>query len=194
MENISQFNLNASLGLWLQRLAESPHFRNENVAEMESHVRDSVTNLQSQGLSEEESFLIAIRRVGSVGKLEPEFVKVNRNWPNLFIHGLILILFSTICWLFWGILHLPKMLVAALHGRPLPAFTQLVVSCGDFLVVLPLIALVYCVYVWIRKGDAKCSWMGFFATTMGVFMLITIPILITVLLPVIAFMQQLPTK
>ena len=194
MENVSQFDLNASLGLWLRRLAQSPHFRNENLAEMESHVRDSVTNLQSHGLSEEESFLIAIRRVGSVGKLEPEFAKVNWNWLNMILHGLILILFSTICWLFWGILHLPQMLVAALHGRPLPAFTRLVVSCGDFLVVPPLIALVYCVYVWTRKGDAKTSWMGFFAATMAVLMLITVPTLIAVLLPVIDFINQLSTK
>ena len=97
MENISHFDLNASLGLWLERLEQSPHFRNENVAEMESHVRDSVTKLQSHGLSEEESFLIAIRRVGSVGKLEPEFAKVNWNWLNLIVHGVILAFFSVGC-------------------------------------------------------------------------------------------------
>ncbi|MEQ1936407.1 MAG: permease prefix domain 1-containing protein, partial [Fimbriimonadaceae bacterium] len=154
MENVSQFDLTASLGRWLERLAQSPHFRNADVAEMESHVRDSVTKLQSHGLSEEESFLIAIRRVGSVAKLEPEFAKLNRNWLNLIVHGLILIFFSVVCWFVWGALHLPQMMQGSLakagainqatgYGA-LPAFTQMMVTLRDFMLVPPLLAFVYC--------------------------------------------------
>ena len=192
MENVSQFDLNASLGFWLERLAQSPHFRNENVAEMEAHVRDSVTRLQSQGLSEEESFLIAIRRVGSIGKLEPEFAKVNRNWLNLVIHGLILIFFSLVCWFLWGTLKLPAMMSAS--GARSPAFTRLMIDCGSYLAVPPLLALVYCGYVWVRRSNAQNSWLGFFATTMAVLMLMTIPTVIAVFLPVINFMDNLARK
>ncbi len=104
MESLSDFDLNASVSLWLERLAQSPHFREENVAEMETHVRDSIVKLQSQGLSAEESFLIAIRRVGHVETLETEFGKVNRGPKNRVIHVLILVLFGLGCWFLWGTL------------------------------------------------------------------------------------------
>ena len=204
MENVSQFDMNASLGLWLERLAQSPHFRNENVTEMESHVRDSVTKLQSQGLSEEESFLIAIRRVGSVGKLEPEFAKVNRNWLNLIVHGFILVFFSVVCWFVWGTLHLPQMMqgILAKAGRidqatgygALPRFTEMMVELRDFMFVAPLLAFVYCLYVCVRKSDAKNSWTGFFAMTTAVLLFILLPTLVAVLLPVIDWMGLHPTK
>jgi hypothetical protein len=204
VENISQFDLNASLGHWLDRLAQSPHFRNENVAEMESHVRDSMTKLQSQGLAEEESFLIAIRRVGSVGKLEPEFAKVNRSWLNLIVHGFILIFFSVVCWFVWGTLHLPQMMQGILakagaidqatgYGA-LPRFTQMMVELRNFMFVPPLLAFVYCLYLWVRKSNGKNSWTGFFAMTTAVLIFILLPTLVAVLLPVIDFMNHLPKK
>ena len=43
---------------------------------------------------------------------------------------------------------------------PLPAFTLLMVGLRDFLFVPPLLALVYCLYVWFRKSDVKISWIG----------------------------------
>lgn len=198
MANVAQFDLNASLSLWLDRLAQSPHVRTENVAEMETHVRDSVTRLQSQGLSEEESFLIAIRRAGSVAKLEPEFAKVNRNWLNPVIHGLILVFFSTVCGFLWGTLQLPRMMQAvkakATGSGDLPAFTILMHGCADYLVIPPVLALIYCLYVWFRKCSTQKSWMGFFATTTAVLIFITIPTLIAVLLPLIDLLNHFPAK
>jgi len=183
MENVSQFDLNASLGLWLERLVQSPHFRNENVAEMESHVRDSVTKLQSHGLSEEESFLIAIRRVGSVGKLEPEFAKVNRSSRNLILHGVILSFFSVGCWILWALLLVPRIFEKiSSDPPPLPAFTRLLIGCRDFLGVPPLLALVYCLYVFIKKSDVRPSWKRFLAATVGAILLLAFPIIVAVLL------------
>src|SRR5688572_28410917 len=169
MENVSQFDLNASLSRWLERLAQSPHFRNEHVTEMESHVRDSVSKLQSQGLTEEESFLIAIRQVGTVGKLEPEFAKVNRDWLNVIIHGLILAFFSVGCWFLWGVMQDPRMLAGSSGqlDREIPRFTQLLMDYSQFLVVPPLLALAYCLHVVSKKSNPKTSWMGFFAATFG---------------------------
>ncbi len=190
MENISQFDMNASLGLWLEKLTQSPHFRTENVSEMESHVRDSMTKLQSQGLSEEESFLIAIRRVGSVGKLEPEFAKVNRSSWNMIVHGLILVFLSIGCFLLWGLLSLPEPTARATPGMRLPSFTQLVVSWGSYLTVPPLLAVVDCGFVWVRKFTGKSSWIGFFATTIATLVLLTLPILYALLLFLIGYMQD----
>ena len=195
MENISEFDLNIALRHWLERLGQSPQVKAENLKELESHVRDSVVQLQTKGLSSEESFLVATHRVGSAEKLEPEFAKVNRNPLNLVIHGLILIFFSIGCFFLWGLLTLPELTARAAPGMRLPAFTQLVVSWGSYLAVPPLLAAVYSVYVWIRKFKSKSSWMGFFATTMAVLVLLTLPILFAVLLFLIAYMQnQFVTK
>lgn len=190
MENISQFDLNIALQLWLERLGQSPQVKVENLKELESHVRDLVVQLQVKGLSSEESFLVATHRVGSPAKLEPEFAKVNRNPLNVIIYGLILVFFSVGCWFLWGLLHLPQMMAVATRGMALPAFTQFVVSWQSYLAVPPLLAAVHCGYVWIRKLKGTSSWMGFFATTMAVLVLLTLPTLIAVLLPVIAFMNN----
>lgn len=189
MENVSQFDLNTALGLWLERLGQSPQVKAENLKELESHVRDSVVKLQTKGLSGEESFLIATHRVGSPVQLEPEFAKVNRNPLNKILHGLILIFFSVGCWFLWGILHFPHKMDRALQGWPMPSFTELVVTCGSYLAVPPLLAAGYCMYVWTRKHGGRSSWMGFFATTIAFLFFITLPTLIAILLPMIAFMN-----
>jgi hypothetical protein len=194
MENVSQFDLNSALQLWLERLGQSPQVKAENLKELESHVRDSMAQLQTKGLSSEESFVIATHRVGSPAKLEPEFAKVNRNPLNKILHGLILIFFSVGCWFLWGILHFPRLMAHARQGRPGPGFTELVVACGPYLVVPPLLAAGYCMFVWMRKSGGRSSWIGFFATTMAVLFFFTLPVLVAILLPVVDFMNQLVSK
>ena len=195
MENISEFDLNIALRQWLERFGQSPQVKVENLNELESHLRDSVVQLQCKGLSSEESFLVATHRVGNPEKLEPEFAKVNRNPRNLVIHALILIFFSTVCWFLWAILHVPEMMGPAMSGGPnFPAFTRLLAGCKSYLAVPPLLALVYCLYAWLRKSHATNSWMGFFASTTAVVILITLPTIIAVLLPMIDFMNHLMRK
>ena len=190
MENVSEFDLNVSLRFWLERLAQSPNFRRENVAEVETHVRDSIVKLQSQGLTAEESFLIAIRRVGSVEKLETEFGKVNRSFRNGMIHALILIFFSLGCWFLWGTLK-----VAIKTGIPtdgqLPAFTRLLISLKDLLAVPPLVAAIYCLFFFLRRENSRTSWVGFFAATAGFLILFALPIAIAVYLPLIDGLNRL---
>ena len=77
MENPALFDLNRRIEQWRANLATSPSFRSENLKELESHLRDSVATLQSRGLSADEAFLIATRRIGTSRALESEFTKVN---------------------------------------------------------------------------------------------------------------------
>ena len=77
MENKPRFDLNESIADWRAGLLGSPAFRREDVDELELHLRDTCTDLQNKALSEEESFLVAIRRLGHGGKLEQEFSKVH---------------------------------------------------------------------------------------------------------------------
>jgi len=77
MENPTSFDLNRAIQQWRENLGQSPAFRSENLNELESHLRDSVATFETRGLSAEEAFLVAARRIGASSALEPEFGKVN---------------------------------------------------------------------------------------------------------------------
>lgn len=77
MESKTEFDLNLNLERWRESLADSPSFQPGNLDELEVHLRDSVNTLEAKGLSTEESFLIATRRLGQPAALEKEFGKVN---------------------------------------------------------------------------------------------------------------------
>ena len=194
MENISRFDLNIALRQWLERLGQSPQVKAENLKELESHVRDSVVQLETKGLSSEESFLVATHRVGSADKLEPEFAKVNRNPLNVIIHGVILACFSVACWFLWGVMQVPRMLEGSSGqlARLIPAFTRLLMDYSSFLAVPPFLALAYCLVALSRKSIGKTSWMGFFAATVGALLLLAFPIILAVLLPFVEWIGQRP--
>jgi hypothetical protein len=105
MENRTQFDLNTALERWRENLSRSPQFRAENVQELESHLRDSIATWQTKGLSDEEAFHIANRRLGNASALLPEFAKVNGKevwldrllWMTVGVQ--LLGLLSTISWL-----------------------------------------------------------------------------------------------
>lgn len=78
METATPFDLNQAIQRWRENLGQSPAFRRENLDELGSHLRDSIAALQTRGLSAEEAFMVATKRVGRDGLLEAEFGKVNR--------------------------------------------------------------------------------------------------------------------
>jgi hypothetical protein len=87
------FDLNQTILQWRTSLAESATMHAEEVDELESHLRDSVEHLRGRGLSEEEGFIIASRRVGSGEVLTTEFAKAN---PGRIWRG-------RLCWMLMGI-------------------------------------------------------------------------------------------
>ena len=78
MENPTLFDLNRAIQQWRESLGASPAFQRENLEELEAHLRDSMAALASRGLSMEEAFWVATRRIGTGDALAPEFGKVNR--------------------------------------------------------------------------------------------------------------------
>jgi hypothetical protein len=84
MNASSEFDLNAAIQRWRENLSQSPQFRAENLDELEAHLRDSISTMQGQRLTDEEVFLVATRRLGGVHALEPEFAKINARevWLN----------------------------------------------------------------------------------------------------------------
>lgn len=77
METTTTFDLNQAIQRWLDNFAQSPTLQRENLDELEAHLRDSITTLQSRGLSAEEAFFIAARRLGQPAEIAQEFGAVN---------------------------------------------------------------------------------------------------------------------
>ena len=84
MEATPRFDLNQSVRQWRETLAQSATMRADELDELEHHLRDSMAQLRVRPLSEEESFLIATRRLGGGEILTREFSKVNpgRVWQS----------------------------------------------------------------------------------------------------------------
>jgi len=190
-----QFDVNTAIRNWQDRLKRSPQFQDENLVELESHLRDSVARLQEAQLSEEEAFMVATHRIGSLEQLETEFGKINRNPMNKLIHGLILLFFSVGCWFLWALLmasdHLTRTIM---RNQPLPAFTQFCLGLQPVLFVLPALALIWCVIVWVRKTESRNSWQGFFAISASVTILAAFPIIMAVFLPIVRALELAATK
>ncbi len=109
-----------------------------------------------------------------------------------FIHGLVLAVFGFGCWLTWAILTLaPKVRRA---DPALPGFTRLCISLRPLVIALPILAAIYCIWVWLRKTDRVPSWVGFFAAATGGLVLVTLPALIAAYLPLLAAVNNLASK
>src|ERR1043165_6943979 len=72
------FDLNLAIQKWRKDLEQSPAFKEENLDELETHLRDSIAKLQSQGLSTKEAFIIGLERIGNGQALETQFARVNQ--------------------------------------------------------------------------------------------------------------------
>jgi hypothetical protein len=107
---------------------------------------------------------------------------------NKVIHDLITTFFAVACWCLWGMLTLISNVMLRVSDQP-PAFTRFCVGLRPLFVVLPIVAAVYCLYVWIRKQDIRRSWVGFFAATMSSLVLVMLPTMIAVWLPVFQFIE-----
>lgn len=77
METPTGFDLEAAILHWRTQLASQLPHGEGAVMELESHLRDAIGELSQKGLTLEESFLIASRRLGSTAALGCEFRKAN---------------------------------------------------------------------------------------------------------------------
>jgi len=71
------FDLEKSVRAWTDGLRSRGAFRAEDVVELESHLREEIDGLAKLGLSGEEAFLVAERRVGRPEALAAEYAKVH---------------------------------------------------------------------------------------------------------------------
>jgi len=77
MEKTAAFDLSRALDGWRNELLNTHALRPEDLAELEEHLREAMDDLIGRGLTPEESFLVAGRRLGSAAAITQEFDKVN---------------------------------------------------------------------------------------------------------------------
>ncbi len=81
MEKTTTFDLNQALNCWRSAMLSTNALQPEDLAELEGHMRDAVDDLIGRGLTPEESFPIASRRLGSAPTIAQEYAKV-KSWPT----------------------------------------------------------------------------------------------------------------
>jgi len=79
--------LEQQIGHWREYLRRHQSMHSTDIAELEDHLRARVAELSAAGLSSDEAFLVAIKRLGSLDELSREFAREHseRLWKQLVV-------------------------------------------------------------------------------------------------------------
>ena len=82
-------SLEKQIAVWRAHLRRSPAITGSDAAELEDHLREQISSLAAEGLSEDEAFLVAVKRMGAVNALTREFAREHsdRLWKQLVLSG-----------------------------------------------------------------------------------------------------------
>ena len=74
---------------WRAYLLRNRAVTGRDAAELEDHLREQMASLREQGLSEDETFLVAVKRMGAIDALTREFAREHsdRLWKQLVLSG-----------------------------------------------------------------------------------------------------------
>src|SRR5918994_4904608 len=84
---VSMESLEARIAEWRAYVAGAPGVNGQDVEELEDHLRHQIAELNAAGLTAEEGFLIAVKRLGDVDGLSREFAREHsgRLWKQLLL-------------------------------------------------------------------------------------------------------------
>jgi hypothetical protein len=84
-QNPSMDSLEKQIDAWRAHLKKSRAISSPDVRELEDHLRELIASLGAQGLSEDEAFLVAVKRMGAIDDLTREFAREHsdRLWKQL---------------------------------------------------------------------------------------------------------------
>jgi hypothetical protein len=90
MTPFSDQPLEEQIAQWRGHLRRQPGVRAADVEELEGHLRDQLADLIAGGLTGDEAFLVAVKRMGSLDALSREFARTHseRLWKQLVIEPL----------------------------------------------------------------------------------------------------------
>jgi len=77
------------IAAWRAYVAAAPAVDGRDVDELEAHLRDQMAELDAAGLTADEAFLVAVKRMGDLDALSREFAREHsgRLWKQLVLHG-----------------------------------------------------------------------------------------------------------
>ena len=82
-------SLEKQIDAWRTHLRKSRTITSSDVEELEDHLREQISSLVAQGLSQDEAFLVAVKRIGAIDALTREFAREHsdRLWKQLVLSG-----------------------------------------------------------------------------------------------------------
>ena len=89
MESAAAPGIEAQIREWKSYLLRRRTIHDVDVDELEDHLRNQMSELGEAGLSGDESFLVAIKRIGGVNELSREFARERSSqlWKQLVLAG-----------------------------------------------------------------------------------------------------------
>lgn len=81
--------LEPQIAQWRAYVAEAPAVDRHDVDELEGHLRDQIAELDAAGLTADEAFFVAVKRMGDLSSLSREFAREHsgRLWRQLVLPG-----------------------------------------------------------------------------------------------------------
>jgi hypothetical protein len=75
----------AQIAEWRAYVAKAPAVNGRDVDELDAHLRDQIAELDAAGLTADEAFLVAVKRMGDLDSLSREFAREHRGrlWKQL---------------------------------------------------------------------------------------------------------------
>jgi len=82
-------SVESQIAQWRAYVAKAPGVNGHDVDELEDHLRHQITELTAAGLTADEGFLIAVKRLGDVDGMSREFAREHssRLWKQLMLSG-----------------------------------------------------------------------------------------------------------
>jgi hypothetical protein len=82
-------SVESQIAEWRAYVAEAPGVNGRDVDELEDHLRHQIAELNAAGLSADEAFLVAVKRMGDLDDLSREFAREHsgRLWKQLVLRG-----------------------------------------------------------------------------------------------------------
>lgn len=81
------FDLEFNITSWCDYLRSSGKLSEDDIMELENHLREQIDELTENGLNEDEAFLISVKRLGNVSLISEEYSKINTEnlWKQLLV-------------------------------------------------------------------------------------------------------------
>lgn len=82
-------DMESQVAEWRAYVAKAPAVNGRDVDELEGHLRDQIAELGAAGLTGDEAFLVAVKRMGDLDSLSREFAREHsgRLWKQLVLKG-----------------------------------------------------------------------------------------------------------